>query len=66
MLVGGSPPGDTVKLREPPKDLATKPSGKPGGGQGNDLGYGNNARDESLVLRDEMDNPQPSPASDLV
>ena len=41
--------GETLKL------LTTKSVGKPADGQGNDLGYGNNALDIT------MDNPQPSP-----
>lgn len=50
--------GDTIKLRERPKDLSTKFNLKKLDGRGNDPGYGKNDKYESI---DEMDNLQPSP-----
>jgi hypothetical protein len=46
---------DTIELREVPKALHTKHGPKGLCGQGNDLGYGNSGKDET------MGNPQPSP-----
>jgi hypothetical protein len=47
--------GNTVKLREHPKALSTKQLWKHNCGQGNDLGYSKNDKDNT------MGNPQPSP-----